>query len=237
MRMPTKLDYHDGDVRLEGMLVRPRTRPVGGVLVAHMAGGRVDFCVQVAHRYAGLGYVALALDMYGEGRVAQSKEEGRALMGPFLEDRGAMVRRMDLAFEALAGVEGVERDRIGAVGFCFGGLCVQDLARHNDELAAAVSFHGLLKPPPQVRDAPFAPALMVLHGALDPLVSADDRAAFDEEMRKRGADCTFVSFSQAMHAFTNPEADAPIDGLVFDATVSHRAFVMADAFFEERLGR
>lgn len=231
------VDYFDGDVRLEGMLVQPTEEPNGaGILVAHTWAGRDQFSLGVAQRMAKKGYSVLAVDMYGGGRTGSTDQEKMSLMTSLLQERGSMARRMSLGFEALAAVEGVSRSRIGAMGFCFGGLCVQDLARFSSHLSAAVSFHGLLTPHPEVLEGPIHASLLILDGAQDPLVSPADRESFAAEMQRRQADCTFVSYAQGVHAFTAPEAQDRASGMAYDPVISKRAFWMSDGFLKERLG-
>ena len=151
MSLTTRVvEYEDGDTLLEGFFAFPTEihGPLPCVLVAHMWDGRSAFVCSKARELAKLGYAAFALDMYGKGVVGTNPEENTQLMQPFVQDRSLLARRMGLALTTLANLPEADGDQIGAIGFCFGGMCVLDLARSNADVRGVVSFHGLLDPPP-----------------------------------------------------------------------------------------
>ncbi|HVS13875.1 MAG TPA: dienelactone hydrolase family protein [Thermoanaerobaculia bacterium] len=228
------VDYHDGDLRLEGWLARDDAArsPVPGVLVAHTWAGRGAFEQSKARALAELGYAGMALDLYGEGKLGSGPEENRGLMQPFLDDRALLRRRMLAAVEALRAVDGVDARRVAAIGFCFGGLCALDLARTGVEVRGVVSFHGLLQPPPQPAETVRAKVL-VLHGADDPWVSADEVASFQREMTAAGADWQLHSYGGTLHAFTNPAADNPEAGAQYSESADRRSWRTLVGFLDE----
>lgn len=207
--------------------------PRPAVLVAHMWGGRVPFCVDQAVAMARLGYLGFALDLYGKGVFGASKEENERLMTPFLQDRGLLQDRMWAAFDTAAAMGEVDAGKIAAIGFCFGGLCVLDLAFTHPSLVAAVSFHGLLSPPANVSPAAIGARVMLLHGHADPLVSDDQLRATLDRLDEGRSDWQLIAFGHARHAFTNPEANDPDFGAVYDARADRRAWRYASDFLAE----
>ena len=172
MSIQTRLvEYHDGESVLEGMLVWDDEvgGPRPGVLVSHAWSGRSDYEESKARRLAELGYVAFALDLYGKGVRGSSVEENSALMQPFLDDRAMLQRRLLLAVDTLRQQEEADAAKVAAVGFCFGGLCVLDIARTGAGLAGVVSFHGLLGAPGNTSDKTINAKVLVLHGWDDPM--------------------------------------------------------------------
>src|SRR5690606_24908061 len=152
---------------------------------------------------AQLGYAAFAIDLYGEGRTGTSPEENAALMQPLVQDRALLAQRMNNALTALAGQPQVDRNRIGAMGYCFGGLCVLDLARSGADVRGVVSLHGALKPS-GLPAAPIRAKVLVLHGHDDPLVPLEEVIAFQNEMTAAKVDWQLHAYGGTMHAFTNP---------------------------------
>jgi dienelactone hydrolase len=228
------IEYRDGETRLEGWLARDdaATSPVPGVLVAHTWAGRGAFEQGKARSLAELGYVGMALDLYGDGKLGSGPEENRGLMQPFLDDRELLRRRMLAAVEGLRGAEGVDPDRIAAIGFCFGGLCVLELARTGIDVRGVVSFHGLLHPPPEPA-AEVRAKVLVLNGADDPWVTADHVASFQREMTAAGADWQLHNYGRTLHAFTNPAADSPEAGAQYSESADRRSWRTLVGFLDE----
>uniref|UniRef100_A0A1I7XUD4 DLH domain-containing protein n=1 Tax=Heterorhabditis bacteriophora TaxID=37862 RepID=A0A1I7XUD4_HETBA len=126
-------------------------------------------------------------------------------MRPLISERSSLLkRRLLAAVSALQTVEGVNQDKIGAIGFCFGGLCALDLARHRIGLKAAVSFHGTLTAIPELELDHIDTSIQVHHGDADPHIKAESVAEFMQEMRTRKADWSFISYGNAQHGFTEP---------------------------------
>src|SRR5262249_53822504 len=145
-----KIEYKDGDTILEGYyaVTGNITSPVPAVLIAHDWSGRTESVCKKAEELAELGYLGFALDLYGKGKFGNTKEEKMALIQPFLEDRAKLQQRILAAYNTVKQLENVDNQKIGAIGFCFGGLCVLDLARTGEDIKGVVSFHGLFFPPP-----------------------------------------------------------------------------------------
>jgi dienelactone hydrolase len=230
------VDYFDGELRLEGYLAidDAQTLPRPGVLVAHTWAGRGQFEMDKARELAGIGYAGFALDLYGGGVVGKTPEENRARMQVFLDDRALLARRMTLALEAMGRCPEVDQRRTGAIGFCFGGLCVLDLARSGTALGGVVSFHGLLQPPPQ-RTEQVRCKVLVLNGHDDPWVPAEHRAALAEELTAAGADWQLHDYGGTLHAFTNPAANSPEAGALYNRNAAQRAWQSMRHLFAEAM--
>lgn len=230
-----KIDYRDGDVSLEGFYAYDDKikdkRPA--VLVAHDWSGKNEFACKKAERLAELGYVGFALDMFGKGITGNTKEEKSALIQPFIADRNALQRRILAAFETVKQLDGVDNTRIGAIGFCFGGLCVLDLARSGADVKGVVSFHGLLNAPENFTPRPIKAKVLALHGFDDPMVTPDQITTFGQEMTHAKANWQFDIYGNAMHAFTNPNANDAAFGTVYNKQADTRSWIAMKEFFKE----
>lgn len=226
--------YRDGDVECRAFAAYDERaagrRPC--VLVAHAWGGLGDLEREKCTRLAELGYVGFALDNYGGGRRGSSKEENAALMTPLMEDRGALRRRLLAGFAAARAHSAVDPTRVGAIGFCFGGLCALDLARSGAELRGVVSFHAL-HTPPGIPSGEVRAKVLALHGHDDPMVSRAELEGFMDEMTQAGADWQLHEYGGAMHAFTNPAANDPDFGTVYEPRADRRSWESMRAFFAE----
>jgi dienelactone hydrolase len=202
------IEYKHGDTTCEGFLAyddsSKEKRP--GVLVSHDWTGLNDHAKQSARRLAELGYVAFALDMYGKGVRAKSPADGPKLSAPYKADRKLMRARAAAALDVLKKQPLTDPSRVAAIGYCFGGQCVLELARGGADLVGVVSFHGALDTPTPEDAKNIKGKVLALHGADDPFVPAKDVAAFEEEMRKGGVDWQLVMYGGAVHSFTNPSA-------------------------------
>jgi dienelactone hydrolase len=228
---------HDGTL-LEGLLCADDNadgeRP--GVLIAHAWGGRGELEAATARRLTGLGYVGFALDLFGKGVRGANKDENAQLIKPFLDDRSLLMARMALAVETLRAQPEVDASRIAAIGYCFGGLCVLDLARSGADVRGVVSFHGLFKQPPKALCAKHIEAkVLALHGHDDPMVPVDDFVALESELTEAGADWQIHAYGGTMHAFTNPNANDPDFGTVYNADADRRSWASMRLFLEEVL--
>lgn len=229
--------YLDGDVLLEGFFAYDDSvsdrRPA--VMVCHAWGGRNEFVEEKAVSLAKLGYFAFAVDMYGKGVLGKNTEENAKLMQPFIDDRALVLKRMNAALYAVKLLPWVDDKNIAAIGFCFGGLCVLDLARAGGDVKGVVSFHGLVDAPP-VTDSErskITAKILVLNGADDPMVSAVQINALQQELNTAEADWQIHTYSQTMHAFTNPVANDPDFGTVYQADSDRRSWISMKNFLNE----
>lgn len=205
-----------------------------GVLVVHEWWGLNDFARERARKLAGLGYVALAADIYGGGATTRDREEAGKLAGALRGNPDLLRARAQAALKVLAADPRVDPKRLAAIGFCFGGTTVLELAYSGADLAGVVSFHGGL---PKARPDDLKrvkAAVLVLHGADDPHVSPADIAAFEQAMRQSGADWQMVCFGGAVHGFTNPAAgDNPASGVAFNPRAARRSWRYMQEFFRD----
>jgi dienelactone hydrolase len=229
------LEYDVDDIVCEALLAwdsdADSVRP--GVLVSHAWGGRGDFEDGKARKLAELGYVGFAIDVYGKGKRGQSPDENAALMQPLLDDRPALQRRMLAAVQTLRQQPQVDNDKIGAIGFCFGGLCVLDLARSGADIAGVVSFHGLFNTPGNTAGNTIRAKVLALHGWDDPMATPEQAVALAEELTSMGADWQLHGYGNTMHAFTNPQANAPGSGTVYSPVADARSWNAMTNFLSE----
>ncbi len=229
------VDYTDGDTTLEGRLVWDDSfsGPRPGVLVAHAWGGRSDYEDGKADALAALGFAAFSLDLYGKGVRGSSPEENGALMQPFLDDRAMLQQRLHMSLAAMREQAEVDAVNVAAIGFCFGGLCVLDLARTGADVAGVVSIHGLFAAPGNTGGNEVVARVLALHGWDDPMATPGNVNAFAAEMSGRGVDWQLHAYGNTMHAFTNPAANDASLGTVYDATADRRAWQAMANFLNE----
>jgi dienelactone hydrolase len=205
-----------------------------GVLVVHEWWGLNDFARERALKLAGLGYVALAADMYGGGVTTRDRKEAGKLAGALLAKPDLLRARARAALAVLAAEPRVDPRRLAAIGFCFGGTAVLELAYSGADLAGVASFHGGLPKAGPDDLKRIKAAVLVLHGADDPHVSPADLAAFEQAMRQAGADWQVVLFGGAVHSFTNPAAgNNPAAGAAYNARAARRSWRYLQEFFRE----
>ena len=228
------LPYRDGDAALTGFLTWDDSsadeRP--GILVIHGGGGLDDHAKNQARRYAALGFVVLACDMFGDG-VAGDRERVMATVLRLRDDPQRMSQRALAGLTALAACPQVD-GRLAAIGFCFGGMAVLALARAGGDLAGAVSIHGSLATPRPARPGSVRAKVLVCHGALDPHVPIAHVTAFVEEMNQAGADWQLMIYGGAMHGFTHRDAvTGATPGVAYDALTDQRSFDATRGFLAE----
>jgi len=232
------IEYRDGDTVFEGMLAWDDRvqglRP--GVLVSHAWGGRSDYEGDKANRLAELGYAAFALDLYGKDVRGSTPEENGALMQPFLDDRAMLQRRLLVSLATLRSQAEVHTTKVAAIGFCFGGLCVLDLARTGEELAGVVSIHGLFGSPGNTEGNSIKAKVLALHGWDDPMTTPNDVIALTKELTALGADWQLHAYGNTMHAFTNPAANDRDFGTVYNASADKRSWTAMRNFLDELFG-
>ena len=231
-----QIDYKQGDTVLQGFLAWNDTikgkRP--GVLIVHEWWGHNDHVRYQAKRLAEAGYVGFALDMFGKGKVTTHPKEAQAFMAEAKKDPALLKARFQAALEQLKQDPHVAVDRIAAIGYCFGGSVVLDEARAGADLDAVVSFHGALATDHPAQSGKVAARILILTGAADPFVPADQVAAFTKEMKAAGANFQLVSYPGAKHGFTNPDVGkARLDALAYNAEADQQSWAAMLAFFKE----
>lgn len=199
--------YDAGNVALKGYVVfdnnKSGKRP--GVLVVHEWWGLNDYVRNRARQLAQMGYIAMAVDMYGGGKVASNPQEAQGLAMPFYQNPQLAKTRLDAAIKKLKGYSQTDTGSIAAIGYCYGGFVVLNAAKLGADLQGVVSFHGNLsgvQPKKELLKA----KVLVCHGEADKFVSPQEVAAFKKGMDSIGVDYTFKSYPNATHAFTNPES-------------------------------
>jgi dienelactone hydrolase len=229
------VEYNQNGTVMRGYLAYdnalPGKRP--GVLVVHEWWGLNDFAKQRAEKLAGLGYVALAADMYGNGHIAADRAEA-AKLAALRENPPLLRARAQAALQALANDPRVDPNRLAAIGFCFGGTTVLELAYSGANLAGVVSFHGGLPKATPEDLKRIKAAILVLHGADDPHVSAADITAFEQAMRQAKTDWQMVFFGGAVHGYMNQaNGDNPASGVAYNARAAQRSWQYMQDFFRE----
>ncbi len=230
------VDYADAGTACKGFVAWDDARPgpLPAVLISHAWGGRQAVFDQKARDLARLGYAAFALDMYGGGRTGTTVEECSALMTPFVTDRALLSRRINAAVAAASSLPQIDARRIAAMGFCFGGMCVLDLARSGAKVRGVVSIHGLLKPPGLPGGA-ISAKVLALHGHDDPMAPVEDVVAFEKEMTAANVDWQLHAYGRTKHAFTDPSANNADLGLLYNPDAERRSYVALLNFLEEVL--
>jgi dienelactone hydrolase len=237
MIITNDLDYLDEDTLCRGFIAYddqvPQPRPC--VMVAHDWGGRGDAACNKARQLASLGYVGFAIDMYGQAQLGHDKVQRRALMTPLVQNRNRLEARILAAYHFLRQLPQVDENKIAAIGYCFGGLCVLDLARSGVPIQGVVSFHGLLSAPDDAAYTPFQSKVLVLHGYDDPLVPPQQIEQFAQEMTERQVDWQIHLYGLTAHSFTNPEANDNEMGLHYNERADHRSWESTLLFLKEAL--
>ncbi|HEX9511093.1 MAG TPA: dienelactone hydrolase family protein [Puia sp.] len=182
--------------------------------------GLNDYPKMRAKKLAELGYVAMAIDMYGDGKIADNPDSAKKFSGPLYMSPGKAKARIDAAIAKLKTYGIVDTAQIAAIGYCFGGGMLLNTVRLGDELKGVVSFHGSLLGTPARKDL-LKTKLLVLHGNADQFVSPKDVAAFKKQMDSIGADYKFIGYDSASHAFTNPHSTET--GLKFKLPIAYNA--------------
>ena len=230
------LDYLDQSTQLEAFLAwddkKPEKKPA--VLVAHDWTGRREFAENKAKEMADLGYVGFALDMYGKGVFgADGDVEGNsALMNPLASDRRALRKRILSALDVVRSHEQVDPMRVGAMGYCFGGMCVLELARSGADVKGVISIHGIFSPG-DIPNEKITSKILCLHGQDDPMVPPQQVLDLENELSSAGADWQVHAYGGTMHAFTNPSANNPDFGTVYNPVADRLATKAIKDFFEE----
>jgi dienelactone hydrolase len=231
--------YEDAGVHLDGYLAYDDAiagrRP--GVLVVHEWWGLNEYARRRADQLAALGYVAFAVDMYGKGKVTRQPEEA----SEWAKQVSSNVRLWQQ--RALAGLKALKKEartdpgRIAAIGYCFGGSTVQQLAYSGADIKGVVSFHGSLVLPPAEQASKVKAKILICHGAADPFTKPESVAEYMTAMEKAGLDWQLNVYGGAKHSFTNPDADKTgIAGLGYSKSADQRSWAAMQLFFREIFG-
>lgn len=232
------VDYDIAGQSFEGVLAaddaKRGKRPL--VLIAHAWAGRSGFEVEKAKKLAALGCAGFAMDLFGKGVLGASTAENQGLIAPFLADRAMMQSRLLNIAKVAKEQPEVDSSKVAAIGFCFGGLCVLDIARTGADLKGVVSFHGLFMPPGNTGGKKIKAKVLALHGWDDPMATPDQVTALGKELTDAGADWQLHAYGGTMHAFTNPDANDPDFGTVYNAAADTRSWTAMKNFLAEIFG-
>jgi dienelactone hydrolase len=236
MAIQTRLvEYQHDDVMLEGFLAWDDscTAPRPGVAISHAWGGRSGFEEDKAVKLAQLGYVGFSIDMYGKGVLGSGPEENAGLMAPFLEDRQLLQDRIGAAIVVLRQQAEVNPVQVAAMGYCFGGQCVLDLARAGSDVCGVASFHGMFGAPANTAGNRISARVLCLHGYDDPLAQPGDMLALAAELTTADADWQVHAYGNTVHAFTNPAANDRAMGTLYNADADRRSWAALVNFLQE----
>jgi dienelactone hydrolase len=222
-----EIEYKQGDTALQGYLAwddaAKGKRP--GVLVVHEWWGMNEHARHQAERLAEAGYVGFALDMFGKGKLATHPEDAQAFVAEATKDPAVAKARFDAALDLLKQDAHVDAKKIAAIGYCFGGAVVLNMARAGEDLKAVVTFHGALGTDHPAEKGRIKPRILVNAGEADPMVTAEQLAAFEAEMKAAGANCRVIKYPGAKHSFTNPDAASHgMPGLEYDADADKKSW-------------
>ncbi|MBE9208228.1 dienelactone hydrolase family protein [Nostoc sp. LEGE 06077] len=229
------VEYKQGNTVLQGYLAYDDAikgkRP--GVLVVHEWNGLQGYAKKRTEQLAKLGYVAFAADIYGKGIRPKNPEESGKQATIYRQDRKLLRDRALAGLKVLQANPLTDVNRIAAIGYCFGGGTVLELARSGANIAGVVSFHGNLDTPNPNDAKNIKAKVLVLHGANDPFVPAEQVTAFENEMRQANVDWQLISYGGTEHAFTNPEYKGELKGALYNPIADKRSWEDMRQFFAE----
>lgn len=234
--MAETIIYSEGGAELHGLVERPAAPNGRGILVVHEANGIGANVRRRAKMLADKGYISFIPDLYGQGLSYEGAEAVRqmeALRGHTDRFRS----RVEAGLEQLLALDGVDPQQVAAIGYCFGGMAALELARSGADVAAVVSFHGLLRSGRPARHGEVQARILVCTGAKDPLVPLEDIVAFQQEMHAAEADWQLIVYGGALHSFTNPNVKGMGDPRMdYDPSADRQSWAAALTFLEEAFG-
>ena len=230
----------DGSTLIGYYAVPENSQAIAGVIVAPEWWGRNEYTEQRARELADHGYAALAIDMYGDKKVTTDAKQAYEWMMQTFEDAETIVTRASAALATLAQQTEVNADKLAAIGFCYGGKVVLDLARSGADLKAVATFHATLAPKAPAQEGQVKAEIMVFHGEEDSMVTLDDVAKFKEEMFAAKVNHEVIVYEDAKHGFSNPLADerAKANGvdLGYNAEVEQKSLAAMYELLHRHLG-
>ncbi len=229
------VEYEFDGKLLEGFLAYDDSddTPRPAVIVVPAWAGRGNFECDKARKLATEGYVGFACDLYGKGIMGKSVEENSALMQPFLDDRQMLQNCLLKILQTLQTQSEVDENSIAAMGYCFGGLCVLDMARIGAEVKGVASFHGLFGAPGNTVGNKITAKVLALHGHEDPMAPVESVIDLENELTAADADWQIHVYGGTMHAFTNPVANDPDFGTVYSESADRRSWQTLLNFLQE----
>lgn len=230
------VSYSQGGTNCQGILAYDDAAQGNqpGILVVPEWWGMTKYPKERAKQLARLGYIAFVADIYGDGKSTEDPKVAGALSTPFTKNREKMRERVIAALDELRKQPHVDQNKIAAIGYCFGGTCVLELARSGADIAGVVSFHGGLSNPNPSDAKNIKCRMLVQTGANDPHCSPKVVEAFEDEMRQTDVDWYLITYGNAVHAFTNPMADSHhIPGIAYNKKADERSFQAMLDFFNE----
>lgn len=234
MIVTKKIEYEDGDLKYEGVIAfnekSETKRPI--IMIAHAFGGQSKFEENKAIELAKIGYVGFAIDIYGKGVRAKSPEEAQQLMDKLNSDRTLLLKRMKTALKTAKSINIADENKIGAIGFCFGGKCVLDLARSEEKLNGVVSFHGVYDSPKYVIQNKIETPILILHGWDDPLAKPNEVIELAQELTNKKAEWELNAYGHTGHSFTNPNAKFPEKGMFYNKNSDMKSWNRMVEFFK-----
>ncbi len=233
-------DYKAGDTVLQGFIAWDDAlkdkRP--GVLVVHEWWGHNEHARHSAEKLAKAGYVGLALDMFGKGKIATHAQDAQAFVAEATKDPKVTDARFNAALEILKKDPHVDKANIAAIGYCFGGGVALNQAREGADLKAVATFHGSLTPIKPAEKGKFKPRVLVMTGGADPMITNVSVDAFKKEMDAAGVNYRVIVYPGAKHAFTNPNADkAGVEGLAYNADADQKSWAELLKFLTDVFGK
>ncbi len=238
--MTETVEYRDGDVVLEGFVAWDPAlagQEIPGILVVHQWMGLTDYEKSRCKQLAELGYVAFALDIYGKDQRPANPQEAGKQAGLYKTDRELYRRRLNLGLQQLRSRPGVAASKIAAIGYCFGGTGVLELAHSGADVTGVVSFHGGLDSPQPEDGKNIQASVLICHGADDPFVAAEDIEAMKNELNAAGVDWQMNAYSGAVHSFTQPMAGNDNSrGAAYNEKADKRSWQAMQMFFRELFG-
>ncbi len=234
-----EVNYSAGNVVMKGYLVYDDSfegeRP--GILVVHEWWGHNDYARKRANMLAELGYTALAVDMYGDGKTADHPKDAGQFASEVMSNIDNAKKRFRAAYDLLSENETVNKEEIGAIGYCFGGGVVLQMARFGFDLKGVVSFHGSIATKSPAGKGDVKSKILVCNGAEDSFVTEDQIKKFKKEMDNAGVDYKFVNLENAKHSFTNPEADKFAEefgmNIAYNKAADEKSWKLMKSFFNE----